>query len=57
MEGDTRSLDLSLLDIDLVTAQHNGDVFTDSLQVSVPVGDVLVGDSRRNIEHDDTTLT
>lgn len=57
VEGNTRSLDLSLLDIDLVTAQHDGDVFTDSLQVSVPVGNVLVGDSRCNVEHDDTTLT
>lgn len=30
VEGDTGSLDLSFLDIDLVTAQHDGDVFTDS---------------------------
>jgi hypothetical protein len=57
VEGDTGSLDLSLLDIDLVTAQHDRDVLTDSFQISVPVGDVLVGDSRCNVEHDDTTLT
>lgn len=45
------------LDVDLVTAKNNGDVFTNPLQVSVPVGNVLVGDSGSNIKHDDTTLS
>jgi hypothetical protein len=57
VESNTRGLDLSLLDIDLVTTKDNRDVFTNSFQVPVPVGHVLVGDSRGDVEHDDTTLT
>jgi hypothetical protein len=45
------------LDVDLVATKDNWDVFTDPLEISVPVGDVLVGDSRGHVEHDDTTLT
>ena len=44
------------LHVDLVTAENNGDVLTDALEVAVPVGDVLVGDTRGDIEHDDTAL-
>jgi hypothetical protein len=39
------------LDVDLVSAEDDRDVLTDSLEVSVPVGDVLVGDSRCDVEH------
>lgn len=45
------------LNIDLVSTKNNGDVLTNPLQISVPVGNVLVGDSGSNIEHDDTTLS
>ena len=45
------------LDIDLVTAENDGDRLADSLEVSVPVGNVLVGDFGSDIEHDDTTLS
>jgi hypothetical protein len=45
------------LDVDLVSTQDDGDVLTNSLEVTVPVGNVLVGDTRGNIEHDDTTLS
>lgn len=57
VESDGLGLDLSFLDVDLVTAQHNGDVFANSHQVPVPVGHILVGDSRGDIEHDNPTLT
>lgn len=56
MESDGLGLDFSLLDVDLVTAEDNWDVFTDPDQVSVPVWHVLVGDSGGDVEHDDTTL-
>jgi hypothetical protein len=52
-----RGLDFAFLDVNLVSAKHDGDVLANSLQVSVPVGNVLVGDSRCDVEHDDTTLT
>ncbi|KAH3678749.1 hypothetical protein OGATHE_000017 [Ogataea polymorpha] len=57
VEGDGLGLDLSLLDVDFVTAQDNRDVLTHSDKVSVPVWNVLVRDSRGDVEHDDTTLT
>jgi hypothetical protein len=73
VESDVSSLDLALLyrckrsprhtmtrthlDVDLVSTQDDGDVLTNSLEVTVPVGNVLVGDTRGNIEHDDTTLS
>lgn len=44
------------LDVDLVTAEDDGDVFTDTLEVAVPVGDVLVGDAGGDVEHNDTAL-
>ena len=45
------------LDINLVTAKNDGDVFAHPLEVTMPVGDVLVCDTRSHVEHDDTTLT
>lgn len=45
------------LHIDLVTTQNNGNVLANPLQITVPVGNVLVCDSRCNVKHDDTTLT
>ena len=47
---------ITYLDVDLVTAQHNGDVFAHTLEVAVPVGYVLVGDAGGDVEHDDTAL-
>jgi hypothetical protein len=57
VEGDGLGLDLALLDIDLVTAQNDRDVLAHSDQVTVPVGNVLVGDAGRHVEHDDTALS
>ena len=73
MESDVSSLDFSLLttsafliiskqdatnlNIDLVSTKDDRNVLTDSLQISVPVRNVLVGDSGSDIEHDDTTLS
>jgi hypothetical protein len=45
------------LDINFVSTQHNGYVFAHTLEVTVPVGHVLVRDSGRDIEHDDTALS
>jgi len=51
------SRDATNLDIDLVSTKDDRDVLTDPLQISVPVRNVLVGDSGSNIKHDDTTLS
>jgi hypothetical protein len=57
VEGDSLGLDLTLLDIDLVTAKNNWDVFADTDKITMPVGNVLVCDTGGDIEHDDGTLT
>ena len=44
------------LDVDLVSAEDNGNVFADTDQVSVPVGDILVRDARGDVKHDDGAL-
>lgn len=44
------------LDVDLVTAQDNRNVFAHSLEIAVPVGYVLVCDPRRDVKHDDSAL-
>ena len=57
MEDDGLGLDLSVFDVHLIAAQNDGDVVTDSHQVTMPVGDVLVGDTCIDVKHDDGTLT
>jgi len=56
VEGDVLGLDLAILDVDLVATEDDGDVVTDTDEVLVPGGDVLVGDAGSDIEHDDGTL-
>ena len=57
MELNVSSLDLSVFNIDLVTNENDWDVLAHSDNISVPVWNILVGDSRSDIEHDDGTLT
>eukprot|EP00601_Ochromonadales_sp_CCMP2298_P005981 CAMPEP_0173204548 /NCGR_PEP_ID=MMETSP1141-20130122/20183_1 /TAXON_ID=483371 /ORGANISM="non described non described, Strain CCMP2298" /LENGTH=132 /DNA_ID=CAMNT_0014130223 /DNA_START=300 /DNA_END=697 /DNA_ORIENTATION=+ len=56
VEGDLLGLHLAVLDLNLVAAQHDGDVLAHPRQVPVPVGHALVGDSRRHVEHNDGAL-
>jgi len=56
VESHSGGLDLPLLNVHLVSAQHNGDVFADTLEITVPVGNVLVCDARRDVKHDNATL-
>ena len=56
MEDDRLGLDLAVLDVHLVAAEHDGDVLTDADQIAVPVGHVLVGGPGRDVEHQDRTL-
>jgi hypothetical protein len=57
VECDSASLHFALLHINLVTTQHDGDVLADAFEVAMPIGDILVGDSRGDVKHDDTALT
>ncbi|RUO96644.1 hypothetical protein BC936DRAFT_141695 [Jimgerdemannia flammicorona] len=56
MESNGLGFDLTLLDINLVTAENDGDVLADTDEVAVPVGHVLVGDTGGDIKHNDSTL-
>ena len=56
VEGDGLGLDLALLHIDLVSGEHDWDVLADADEIAVPVGDVLVGDTRGDVKHDDAAL-
>mmetsp|Transcript_12107 Transcript_12107/g.20095 ORF Transcript_12107/g.20095 Transcript_12107/m.20095 type:complete len:238 (-) Transcript_12107:71-784(-) len=56
VEGNLLGLDLSVLDFNLISAENNRDVFADASQVTVPVRNVLVGNARGDVEHDDRTL-
>ena len=44
------------LDINFVSAQHNGNILANTLEVAVPIGNILVCDSRGDVKHNDTTL-
>ena len=57
MEGNCLGLHFPVFNVHLVPTQNYGDVFTDSHQVSVPVGHILVGYTGGNIKHDDATLS
>ena len=53
MESDLAGLDFSVLLVNLVSDKNDGDVITDTGEILVPLGDILVGDSGGDIEHDD----
>lgn len=56
MNGDLIGLDLSVLDISLVSNKTNWDIWSNLDKVIEPLQDVLVGLSACKIEHDDAAL-
>jgi len=56
MEGDLLCLDLTVLDFYLVPREDDGDILADTGEIAMPVGDVFVRDSGRDVEHDDGAL-
>ena len=56
VESDLFSLDFAIFHVDLVAYQTDWDHIANTSEILVPLGDVLVGDSGGDIEHDDTTL-
>ena len=57
LESDLFSFDLTILDLNFVTAQDDRDVLADSGQITVPVRNILVGNTRGDIEHDNGALS
>jgi len=56
VEGDSTSLHFALLDIDFVSTKDDGDVLANTFEVTMPVGNIFVGDAGSDVEHDDTAL-
>ena len=56
VEDNGLGLDLPVLDVDLVAGEDDGNVLTDADEVTVPIRNVLVGDTRSDIKHNDGAL-
>ena len=57
MESDLLGLDLSVLNFHLISTQNNWNVFANSGQVTMPVGNIFVSDTGGNIKHDNGALS
>jgi len=57
VEGNLLGLDLSVLDVDLVSDENDGDGLADAGEIFVPLGDVGVCDTGAGVEHDDSALS
>ena len=55
-EGDLLELHLAISDVNFVPTEGNWDVLVVTTHLTVPVGDVLVGDTTADIKHDNCTL-
>ena len=56
MEGDLLGLNFAITNIDFVTDEDDRDGLANTGEILVPLGDVGVGDTRADIEHDDTAV-
>ena len=56
MESDLLGLNLTIFDINFVSDKADRDVVANADKILVPLGHILVGDARCDIEHDDTAL-
>ena len=50
-------LDFTVFDFDLVSSKDDGDVFANSGKITVPVGNILVSDTRCYVKHNDGALS
>ena len=56
MEGDLLGLNFAITNIDFVTDEDDRDGLANTGEILVPLGDVGVGDTGADIEHDDTAV-
>lgn len=57
MKHDAFGFDFPVFNVHLVATEDDGNVLTDTDQVTMPVWHVFIGDPRSDIEHDDSTLS
>jgi|688.fasta_scaffold1852684_1 hypothetical protein len=56
MKDNGFGLDFTIFNVNFVATKNNWDIFTNSDQISVPIWNIFVGDTRGYIKHDDSTL-
>lgn len=56
VEGNLLRLHLTVLDLHFISAQYNGNIFANPSQITVPVRNILVSNTRGHVEHDDSAL-
>jgi len=56
VERNGLGLNLALFDINLIAAEHDGDVFAHTHEITMPIGDILVRDPRGYVKHNDGAL-
>lgn len=57
VKNNALGFDFPVFDVHLVATEDDRNVLTDTDQVTMPVGHVLIGDPRGDIKHDDSTLS
>ena len=57
MEGDHLSLDFTIFNLDFIPSEDDGDIFTDTRQIPMPIRYIFVGDAGCHVEHDDGALS
>lgn len=56
MELNVLRFNLSLLNVDFITDEDDGDVVTDTSDITMPVWDIFISDTRSDIKHDNSTF-
>lgn len=57
VENNRFGLDFTILDVYFVAAQYDWNVLTDAGQITMPVGNILVGNAWCDVEHNNGALT
>jgi hypothetical protein len=57
VESDCFGFDFAVFDVDFVPTEDDGNTLADTDVIAMPVGDILVCNSRSHVKHDDTTLS
>lgn len=56
-EQDLSGFDFSVFYVDFVSDKDHWDIIADSSDILVPFGNILIGNSGADIEHDDSTIS
>lgn len=57
VESNGLGFDLTILDVNLVSTENNGDVLTDTNKITMPLRNILVGHTTGDIKHDNCGIS